>query len=330
MSEPECAICGRPTDAPVCHPDALSASQALAGAAGHAEDAETVIARQTHYGSAHPGRPGEVQPDADGVLEVNRRNPLMAFAWQASIERPKRGALRPGKIPPDLAAADAYDDIANTITTWARHICETRGVELPARRPLLGPLCDQGYDCPHPSCAGVRFRKPPAAVGEAALWLATQAEWLRHRPEAAEAFDELTDACSRLARLVDRPGAGEQLVGMCDCGKILYAPHGRTHVVCPEPTCALRWNVNESRDILRTALRGKLFTAAEAGWFAAYWDERTSEQIRKLINKWSERGRLTVHGEIDGDPTFLFGDVIDRLAQSPRRAATREAAEMGA
>ena len=329
VTAPTCPICASPLadGSVVCRRDARSLADALTVAAGHAEDAWTVIARQTRYGAGGGAR--QLDPEPLAAAEHHERNPVTTFGWAASIERPLAGGLRPGVIPPDLSASGRLADTTNTVTTWARHVCEQRGAELPARRPLLGPLCELGTGCPHDSCAGIRFRRPPSDLGEAAAWLATQLDWLRMRPEAEEAFDGLDDACQLLERLVDRPANRGELVGVCDCGTTLYAAHGRSHVVCPEKTCELRWNVAESRDILRDALREKLFTAAEAAHLAAHWDERTSEQIRKLINKWTERGRLTAHGWIAGStgedearwPTYRFGDVIDRLATAPRRAA---------
>lgn len=328
MTAAECVCCGKPMadPGPVCHrPCAHSLAESLREAAGHAEDAWTVIARQARYGGAGGAR--KVEPEPAETAEDARRNPVTTFAWAASVERPRAGALIAEPMPGDLDASARLDDVGNVVTTWARHVCEHRGVELPARRPLLGPLCANGPRCGHASCAGVRYRRPPSALGEAAAWLATQVEWLRARPEAREAFDELGDACRMLARLVDSP-PDDLLVGMCDCGTTLYAPPWRTVVECPEKRCKLRWNVEKSRDILRDALREKLFTAAEAAHLAAYWDERTSEQIRKLISMWvrPERRLIEAHGRLGEDPLYRFGDVIDRLARTPTRRRAEVAA----
>jgi hypothetical protein len=210
-------------------------------------------------------------------------------------------------MPVDLAASAKLRPIENTIGTWARHVAEE------ARQTIPPPVW--------PS-----FNRTAAA----ARWLSLHVDWLRGRPEADEAFGELHDACRELVRLIDRP-ADRELVGMCDCGKVLYAPHGRTEVTCPVPTCELRWDVAESRAILRRALDGKLVTAAEAARLGQYLDtDRTQEQIRKLINAWSSRSLIVAHGEIDAEPAFRFGDVSERLARTPRRTAARETAEMGA
>jgi len=280
----ECTRCGRPTDGTVCHPEASALADALGIAAGHAEDAETVIARQARYGGGSRG--GSDEP-----------------------------------LPVDLTASARLDAVENTIGTWARHVVDARGTELPARRPRLGPTCER-IDCGHGSCLAIALRRPPRTLAAAAGWLSTQVEWLRHRPEAGEAFDELHDACTQLARLVDRP-PDRDLVGMCDCGKVLYAAHGRTLIQCPQPRCKLVWHVERSRDILRRALDDKLFTAAEAARLLVHLDDgdRGTEQIRKLINKWAERGRITADGEIGGEPVYRFGDLGERLAGATRRTA---------
>lgn len=289
-----CVRCGKPMadGGPVCaRPCAAELAEALTRAAGHAEDAWTVIARQARVGSGG----GTRRPEPDPVTEEDlRRNPVNAFGWQASIERPLAGALRPEPGPADLGAFDRLRAVENTVGTWAR---------------------DLGSDA--------------TGLSEACTWLTVHVGWLRAHPAAGEAFKELHDACRQLERLVDRP-ADKELVGMCDCGKVLYALPGRTVIQCRERTCGATWNVGESRAILREALREKLFTAAEAARFAAHWDDRESEPIRKLINKWAERGRLVPHGWVDDGPLFQFGEVLDRLAETPRRERAREAAEMGA
>jgi hypothetical protein len=292
-----CVRCGRPTDATICRPETRTLADQLLTAAGHAEDAEAVITRQVRYSGGGP-RTGEERP-----------------------------------MPTNLAASARLKAVGNTVTTWARHICETRRAELPARRPLYGPLCAD-FPCKHVSCERIQWRVPPSSLTDACGWLATQIEWLRKRPEAGEAFKELHDACAQLTRLVDRP-ADRELVGMCDCGKVLYARDGLAVVQCPQPTCKLTWNVDESRDILRLGLREKLFTASECARLAAFWNERTQPQIRALITTWTrpDRARLTARGWIPNDDytgaedddqpqgwaTYLLGDVLDLLAQTPRR-----------
>jgi len=333
-SQPTCSCCGQPMadGAYACTKCGRELAQALTEAAGHAEDAWTVIARETRYGTAGGARQAEPEPAAPA--NDGRRNRVTEFGWAASIETPTRGALRAGQIPPDLSASARLADVGNVVTTWARHICERRGAELPARRPLLGPLC-AGVPCEHPSCERIQWRVPPSGLGEAAGWLATQVEWLRKRPEAGEAFRLLGRACDTLARLVDRPPGGHRLVGMCDCGRTLYAPHGRDVVQCKP--CGAKWNVAESQAILLKHLDSQLVTIPEALDMAGWLDtDRTREQIRKLITGWVKRGQLVAHGHIWRDPTdaeiradpeayqvavptYRFGEIRARLAETPRR-----------
>lgn len=284
MTAPLCVRCGRPTpDGYGCEACGRELAGVLLTASGHADDAEAVVARQARYGAG--GRGGRGEP-----------------------------------LPVDLTAATRLALVSNAVTTWARHVIDESGATMPRYRPVAGPGCPIGW-CGHGSCAAIRRGRRPSVLGEAAGWLATKVDWIRKRPEAAEAFTDLHHACAQLARLVDRP-PDKDLVGMCDCGKVLYAPRGKVEVQCPETTCGLRWNVEQSRNILRRSLDGKLVTAAEAARLAQYLDtDRTQDQIRKLINAWSSRALIEAHGEIEGEPTFRFGAIAERLARTPRRTA---------
>lgn len=298
-----CARCGRPTDATICHPEARELADQLHTAAGHAEDAQAVITRQVRYGTSGP-RAGEERP-----------------------------------LPPNLAASRRLAAAAHTAETWLTQL----GAEPEPWRVMAGPLCPprrpgdeprRGNRCTHTSCAAIRDRTPPSALAEALQHLARHTDQLRQLPDAGDAYTALERTCQDLARLVDRP-ADKDLVGMCDCGKVLYARDDQAFVKCPERTCQLVWNVDKSRDILRNALREKLFTASECARWAAFWTDRTQPQIRALITTWTrpDRARLAGRGWISNDdytgaedddqPTgwalYLLGDVLDLLAQTPRR-----------
>ncbi len=159
-------------------------------------------------------------------------------------------------------------------------------------------------------------------IADAARYLAANIHVLRGLPEAGEAFADLDRACRDLERLVDRP-ADRELVGMCDCGKVLYAVRGRGVVRCPERTCELTWDVAESRDILRKHLGDRLVTLPEAARLAAYLDsDRTQDNIRKLLA--ARLSQLGQHGDIHGEPAYRFGDVVALLATVPRRTRNHE------
>ena len=288
-----CVRCGRPLadGALVCLDDAESLSAALVAAAGHAEDAEAVIARQVRYG------PGS----------------------RAGFDETP---------PPDLRTSEGLDAFARTVGGWGRIVTEETG-RRPRWKPLTGPLCPPtGSRCTHASCEGIRRRATPSPLAAETAWLGRQTGWLRRHPAASEAFRELHDACADLARLVDRP-PDKNLVGMCDCGRVLYAVRDKATVTCPVLTCGLRWDVEQSRDILRKALDDKLVTAEEAARLAGYLDgDRTQEQVRKLVNKWASRGELAVHPLAD-EAGYRFGDVVIRLARAPRRHSRVELLDAG-
>lgn len=288
MTANRCVRCDAPMpdSAYICARESAEMAEKLLVAAGHAEDAETVIARQARLGAGSRGG------SSDGLNY-------------------------------DATRAARFEAVKLAIGGWARIVTAETG-RGPRWRALAGPLCPprrEGGPCGHGSCEAIRRKTPPPALARECAWLSTQTGFLRKHPAADEAFRELHDACKDLVRLIDAP-ADKELVGMCDCGKVLYAPHGRRIVICPEKTCERDWHVERSREILRKALDEKLLTAAEAARLAQYLDtDRTQEQIRKLINGWARATRrlIVAHGEIDGEPTFRFGDIAGRLARTPRR-----------
>lgn len=275
---PTCPLCGRPIIdmAYMCDRCAGKTAVELERAALVAGEAATTITKQARLGS------GGRRTDTEAPLPVN------------------------------LAAAADHDAAVNTLTTWARHIHESSGRVIPAARTAT---------CRHVSCARRREGRvdgplceiaepehPTAVLGR---WLAGQLDWLRHRPEAEKALDEIGDACRILVRVVDRP-AERIVVGQCACTEYLYAVRGREHVTCA--ACGTTYRVEETRNMLRNYLDQRLFTAAEIATLATYLGlKRPREATRKLINKWCERGVVVSHTALDGDPAFRFGEVVARL-----------------
>jgi hypothetical protein len=229
------------------------------------------------------------------------------------------GSGKPGSaLPLNLGATARLDGVRTALTTWWRHIAEER----------VGGTW-------------VVFAGEP--IEQAAIWLSGQLEWMRHRPEVEEFLTDIK-AAHRIIRGIAEPNQHRVIVGLCDCGKTLYAIPERQTVTCKD--CELTWDVDDSRESLRGHLDDRLVTAAEAAHLAGFLDtDRSAVQIRKLVNKWSERGQLAKHGDVrvkhqhrDGCPagcaavmdvidTYRFGDIAGRIADTPRRA---QAAEMGA
>jgi hypothetical protein len=144
-----------------------------------------------------------------------------------------------------------------------------------------------------------------------ARWLAGQLDWLRHRPEAEAAFDEIGDACRVLVRVVDRP-AERIIVGQCGCTEYLYAVRGREYVTCAG--CGTTYDVEAARDLLRESLDQRLCTAAEIALLARYLGIKGErEAVRHKIVVWASRGLVTAHSNLHGEPAYRFGDVAARL-----------------
>jgi hypothetical protein len=92
----------------------------------------------------------------------------------------------PPGLPVDLAAADKAAAVRNTVTTWARHVAEVTGA------------------------------LPPTGTADLLRWLAGRLDWLRHRAEAAEVWDELDAAAFVVRSLVFGPSVRTRFaVGPC-------------------------------------------------------------------------------------------------------------------
>ena len=195
-------------------------------------------------------------------------------------------ALEAWPLPVNLDAARAYQAAYGELTTWARHCCETRGI----------------------------FYVGEANLETVCAFLAGQVDWARFRDEADEAFKAIGDACRRIERIVDR-GPERLVVGRCPCGTWLYAITGADDVKCDG--CGTSYDVQASRADLREQLKDSLMTAAEAARMVAHTGlDVPNYRIRKLLWTWTQRGRLQARGEVNGDPTYRFGDALDLLLEA--------------
>jgi hypothetical protein len=144
-------------------------------------------------------------------------------------------------------------------------------------------------------------------------WLAEQVVWLRHRPEAAEALDELADAARLAVRTVDNPPdrwyAGSCYAALADGGRCegeLYPVTGVRVIRCPacpaehDPDARRRWLLDEARDQL-----------AHAGWLAAALTRLTGQTVTAAsIRGLAHRGRIATRGvDESGRPQYQVGEV---------------------
>lgn len=198
------------------------------------------------------------------------------------------GALRPTALPVNMHAVEIVDRATNTLTTWARLIGEERGALMPEPGMLH-------------------------QATRSALHIAAHLDWLRHRPQIAEALDELEDACRDLVRVVDRP-ADLQLVGACDCGVRLYAKAKATSVTCR--ACGANVDTASRWDTTWQQAQDRLVTAAEAASLLHIEGLATNrDRARKTIIMWGQRHAISQRGtNPSGQPVYRYGDIADRMA----------------
>lgn len=223
-------------------------------------------------------------------------------------------ALRPTALPTDLHKSDRWHAAVNALTTAARNIAESRGINPPDPQP--------SRRCEHTTCArrregygiGPACDRLPAddPIPFVANWIAKRLDWLRHQREAEEELGAIESACLTLRHVVDRR-PDEEIVGYCPCDTWLYAIKGRDTVACPG--CGTTYDAQRSRDGLREALAERLCTAAEAATLVAYLGGRKDRsRVRDLVRKWGDRGRIATH-DLAGEPAYRLGEVLARLAE---------------
>lgn len=214
---------------------------------------------------------------------------------EVSAARLSRTGTRAGRstggsaLPVDLHAAGLHAELANTVTTWARHVAEERGM---------------------PGLTGT-----PAAAAE---WLRGNLEWIRHRPESAEMIDQVADLVRRARRTIDLP-PDRWYAGPChQCGQDLSARPGAADVTCRP--CDLVWPAAERRQWLLDAARDTMATAALISQALSILDAPITAS---MVRNYAARGRI-VSGGVDrqGRPLYRVGDVLDALARRRQRAAS--------
>lgn len=291
-------------------------------------------------------RCGRPTPDgfADVVCAVTRPHgqlaellELLPAARDVAHRQARRGSGggasgKPGSSPPiDLGATARLDAVQNVLTTWARAIAEERGVN-------LAEINGGGLTWLSRSPQWVdQLRGLRDDLGAIAGWLQGHLEWMRHRPEVDEFLTDVDASVRVIRRVADPERDRKVVVGLCDCGKMLYAPKDREIVTCP--ACELQWDVETTTEALSGHLAERLVTAAEAAHLGAYLDtDRSVKQIRSLVDLWARTNRLTDHGEvlikhrhrpgcetgcttaIDRILTYRFGDIGELVATTSRRA----------
>jgi DNA-directed RNA polymerase subunit RPC12/RpoP len=253
---------------------------------------------------------------------------------------PTRRAAEP-PLPYDLGVGRDLATLAGTVASWARHVAEERGLD--GTRLHAGPVCGS---CAHASCAHLvaqraavlpRAADDPVAVATvAARWLLAgrHVEWLRHRPEAVEASEELRYAVALARRAIDRAEprwyAGQcgavtiatQVVaavfGCSDrCQVELYALPGAERIRCPE--CGSEHLAAERRAWLLESARDVLAHAELIGRAASALGKPITQA---MIRGYAARGRIAERGtDVAGRPVYQVGEILDVYDDNQRRRA---------
>ena len=240
MTDTLCVVCGRPVadQAYLCDRETRMLAVDLAEVSGLEPELDVTLSRQDRVGESGGG----------GVTK--------------RAEEP---------LPYSAVASEAGYILTNTLTTWARHVAEERGGPGPGEGPD-GPRC--ATPCQHVSCAAIlaaaeAVRAPAATT--AARWLlgpGRHLEWLRHRPEAGEAYDEITSAVGMVRLVIDRHGS-RLYAGPCNtpgedgqvCEADLETRPGARLIRCR--TCGAEHDAQHRRDWLLQSAERQLLTATE-------------------------------------------------------------------
>lgn len=224
----------------------------------------------------------------------------LAAAGLAVVARQARHGTGPAvravgdPLPLDLAASDTLAAVRSQVTTWARHVAETRGLTPGTAARVEGPLCAR-WDCGHRSCAARRLWALAGhgdSLVAASGWLTRHLGWLAHRREADEALSGLREARRSLQRLVDAP-ARRHYLGPCgeptedgECPGELWARAGADEVRCV--ACRAVHDV--------AARRAWLDGLVATGLYCARDIQDAYGIAASKIRTWAARGRLAPRG----------------------------------
>jgi len=295
---PVCPLCGKPIhdNAYICGPCGQTLTKALNHIADLHAELDVTLTRQARIGSTNAAPPPEDAPEKDA------KN--VEF-WGVAVQQ----------NPFHVGASKVAHDVGNTITTWARVILEERGMELPPiPEPPIGPVCNP-TECKHESCTVIRWHVKDSEITHAARFIAAHVWWLRHRPEAPEAYSDLVAIASQLERIIDQPPT-LKYAGPCNiCRKDLYAREGAGKVECRP--CGMTYDMAGRREWLLECAEDRL---ERASLIAQAVTDLGSPISADRIRKWAQRSQLIPHAtDRLGRPLYRIGDVLDLLRNDTRR-----------
>lgn len=297
---PRCQ-CGRPSpDAFLCRDCADKLRRVLDDLPGDLADLQRAATRQTRgpLGLGSEERFGERR---------DTRSP-----WEP-VGPPVDGALGDAGWVYAPGASDLLWTAGNTLTTWVRHLCESRGIGVPERGESL-----------------------PA-------WLSGRIEAIRQDDAAAQIYDELTWLAGAINSEILGPPPPDEFFGLCDapdvrveitdaglrpvpgtCGTKLWGPRDAQRVKCP--VCGQDYTRAERHASMLHEMRDRLGSVSAV---AAVLTTLGRPVTIKQIDGWLYRGLISPRGNSVESGRIvrmvLVGDILERLDELARRAATRRA-----
>lgn len=249
-------------------------------------------------------------PHASQLTQALAEVPFLAEQLEISRTRQRASGGTAGSgdntVPWDEKASQAIQALHATLHTWVR-------------------FCDEEH-IPHQS----PNRDLPADDDKAmSRWLMWRVDGLTLHELGPDAWEEITNSTADARRVVFRKPKPKVYLGACtvtlnhvECGHAVYANQGDLNGRCVSPDCRTEYPVKESHARLLKALDDRLLTAADVATTATYMDLPVArDRIRKQINTWHKRGRLTTHGtDENNDPLFNFGTVRGLLEETYRTA----------
>jgi hypothetical protein len=279
----QCVSCGRETDLYLCWECCKNLKRRLDDAAWLARELTVTASRQARIASP-----------ADRV--------------RGNIERP---------LPFHWAAADIAWALHNTLGTWARELCSSRGID-------YVPLGYVPVSFVGPLPAGQRYAPAGAdTTADIARWLSHHVMAIAASVTAGQCYDEISDAVAAALRRIDRPpprlyiGPCGEAHGIGECDADLYVTMGAAEVHCA--ACGATHLVDKRRQQLRDQVRGILGTAAELAKLLPWVLD--APITRKRITYYAKL-KMVRPRTVCGETMFQIGEVIDahcRFEASPRR-----------
>lgn len=337
MTACRAADCERPTSAFLCRACADELSEAFGDLPGLVND---VLDAATRQARVYRATSHKRQPDPD---------------WRGSPD-----AIGQSPMPLDPDAIAMLDRVRNTLTTWARHLIEARGLPAPDMRvPAI--VTEDVY------VTVVRnrwriIREPriireqrTRSLAELVRWLLAHADTIRLDEAAGEIHRDIVGLRDDLLRAVDR-SPSPFYAGPCHaqttepttttrdgtiyvqtvsrrCERQLYAWPGAKEIRCDgyrssEPGdegCGAVHTFAERDAWLRDAVEEALLTIDEMASVLPRMFKAYPQPPRSVMHAWVRQGRLVAHGlNHAGQPTFTGADMLELIARyRPKTFAPR-------